>query len=334
MSKIEDLQEQFDRALASMSSPTPPRPLELHKRLRRRRIGLRIAGLTGVCAIIAASLSLGLTSAQKTLAGAVTLHVATGGSLSEKELQADVVVLRSRLVAVGDHHAHVSISGNTILVSGGPAQLKEKNSELLASPLLLVRPVLCYSGTFHESSALPSGTISSNCIGSPYQLQPVIPAPGTSGYTNPNNHFGDPALSQFPSTTPAQDSANPNTLALLPSASSNSGRYVVGPVELTLTSEVASAQATQDHYGNWIVNIQLSPKASQEWDSITRQYFHRFIGIDLDGQIVSAPVIEPTQSAFTSFEGKMEIGGGFTKSEAAAVAATLQSGPLPIPLQS
>jgi preprotein translocase subunit SecD len=56
------------------------------------------------------------------------------------------------------------------------------------------------------------------------------------------------------------------------------------------------------------------------------------ITADLNGAVVWAPVIEPTQQSFTSLHGVLAISDGLSKSEAQAVAAALRSGPLAIPL--
>ncbi len=329
MPKIDELQQRFDGALASLPTPTPPQPHDLHQRLRRRKMRLRIVGLTGLCLVAVVALSLGLTDSSRTPAGAVTLHVAAGAQSSERELQADVLVLRNRLAIVGDHHAHVSIAGSSIVVTGGPAQMRVKNSPLLASPALLIRPVLCRSAPYNGSSDRPGGTASSNCVGTSSQLQPATP--DGSGFILPNSS-DDPALASFPSTTPAQDSADPNGFALLPFAGSSNIRYLVGPVEMALNSKVASAQV-QNRSGEWVVSIQLSSSASQQLDQVGSEHFHGYLGADLNGQIVWAPIIEPTQTSFTSFDGKMDIYGPLSRAGAEAVAAALQSGPLPIPLQ-
>ena len=47
---------------------------------------------------------------------------------------------------------------------------------------------------------------------------------------------------------------------------------------------------------------------------------------------MSAPLIEPSQSTFTSFGGRMQIGGDFNKLTADELAAVLNSGPLVTPL--
>ena len=160
----------------------------------------------------------------------------------------------------------------------------------------------------------------------------MVTPTGGSGFSEPN-YADDPALASFPSTTPAQDSANPNGFALLPRAGSDNVRYLVGPVELALTSKVASAQVSQDKTGQWVVHVQLSPDAAAQLDKVTNEYFHGYLGVDLNGQMVSTPVISPPKRAIPRLTAALAISGGLTETGAKAIAAALQSGPLPVPLQ-
>jgi preprotein translocase subunit SecD len=65
---------------------------------------------------------------------------------------------------------------------------------------------------------------------------------------------------------------------------------------------------------------------------VARRFFHEILTIDFDGQVVSAPVIEPTQARFNSFDGRLEISGNFTRRSAEILATDLNSGPLVTPL--
>lgn len=333
MPKTDDLQELFDEAMVALPSPMIPQPGGLHRRLRRRKVKIRITGVMALV-LLGGGLSLGWVGSSETPAAAVTLRPTTTNQIDKKELAADATILRNRLAAIGDLRAHVTISGNSIAVTGGPAELTDAHSPLLASPALLVRPVLCLGGPYDGSRALPAANVSTACIGTPYVLQPVTP--DGNGYESTQS--SDPALSQYPSTSPAQDSSDPNTVALLPQAQQADSigflRYLVGPSQLALTAKVASAQVERDRFGGWVVNVQLSSSASAAWDEVASRYFHDMLGVDLDGQIVTAPIIEPSQSSYTSFNGQLELNGDFSKATAEAVAATLQTRPLPIPLRA
>ncbi len=75
--------------------------------------------------------------------------------------------------------------------------------------------------------------------------------------------------------------------------------------------------------GQWAVNLTLSPTGASQWDKLTEQQFHAFIGVVLDGKVISAPITEPTQTSFTTFAGHLQISGGFTGEQARALAASL-----------
>jgi hypothetical protein len=262
---------------------------------------------------------------------------ATGPNLSHRQLLADAAVMRKRLADFGSTHAHVSVSGHTIVVSGGPSQLTDPTSALTASPELLVRPVLCVSGPYQREATGSDNSLPSTCAETPYAIPMAIPTPGGTGSSpkgySESNQLNDPALAGIPSTSVSQDATNPRGVALLPVADSGGARYLVGPTQLTLSSKVASADVVQSPTGIWVVDIQLTSSAATQWDRVAFDYFHLVLGVDLNGQIVTAPLIEPAQTAYTSFNGKMELSGFGSKAAAQAVAAALQSGPLPTPLR-
>jgi preprotein translocase subunit SecD len=82
-----------------------------------------------------------------------------------------------------------------------------------------------------------------------------------------------------------------------------------------------------------VVNATLTGKGSTGWDNLSRKYFHEIIGIDLDGQVVSNPVTQPTNAAFQSFAGRVQISGNFTQTSADNLALDLNYGSLPVPLR-
>ena len=118
---------------------------------------------------------------------------------------------------------------------------------------------------------------------------------------------------------------------LLPgTAADGSGRYVLGPASMTGTA-VKSASA-QLNNGQWAVNLVLTSAGSTAWDTLAKEQFHAIIGIDLDGQVISAPITQPTQPAFTSFNGQVQISGSFTEDQAKTLATEFTYGALPVKL--
>lgn len=337
MSMTDELQELFDGALASLPPSTPPPISGLHDRLRKRRVKRRLALVGASVAVVVLGLGIGLTGVPSSQpAGAVVLRVAPGTEASHRELSADAKVMRTRLELFGATQAKVAVSGNKIIVTGAPAELSDPNSPLTQSPSLLVRPVLCYSGPYVESSSTASaGSLPSDC--GPYAIQKDTPTSG-GGFSTPSIGL-DPALASIPSTTPADDLANPDAVALLPGSTSQPGfgRYLVGPTELSLSSSVATAQVIKDQNGMWTIKVQLGTTAAAQWNKLAERYFHLDLAVDMNGQIVDEAAIQPTQNTYTPFDVLILQGGSggvFSQASANAVAAALQSGPLPIPVQA
>ncbi|EQD38602.1 preprotein translocase subunit SecD, partial [mine drainage metagenome] len=77
----------------------------------------------------------------------------------------------------------------------------------------------------------------------------------------------------------------------------------------------------------------MTSSGSAAWDSVAQANFHAMVGIDLDGVVESAPIIQPGQSAFSSFGGNGQISGNFTEKTAKDLALVLQYGSLPVTLQ-
>jgi preprotein translocase subunit SecD len=158
-----------------------------------------------------------------------------------------------------------------------------------------------------------------------------------AGYTS-NNVPPDTQYVTSPSTSVQKPDYAKSTV-LLPglaaSGSANGGeRYVLGPSQMTGHS-IASATATQNATGQWVVDYNLAGAAgSALWDKVAAQNFHQLLGIELDGQVYSAPIIQPTQTSFSSFQGRGEISGSLTQGDAQNLAQAMNFGALPISLKA
>ncbi|MGD0392759.1 MAG: hypothetical protein ABSC41_08945 [Acidimicrobiales bacterium] len=190
---------------------------------------------------------------------------------------------------------------------------------------LSFRPVLCYAppltlaaGQAASTGALPACSASAALTASNLQVAPD--SGNVNGYEGNTNIPADPHFATYPSTPPNE--ADGNDSVLLPGiAAEGSGRYVLGPASLDQRG-VKSASAHMVN-GQWTVNLVLTPAGATAWDTLTKQQFHGIIGIDLNGKVISAPITQPTQSAWTSFNGQMQISGSFTGQQARAIAAEL-----------
>ncbi len=271
------------------------------------------------------------------LAGGLSVVYRPQGNPSQADLKQTVVILTNRVDALGVSGAQVQTQGTDIVVTvPGVKNARSVLATVGQTAQLLFRPALCYAPPFVGSKskkAAPAGTTLPQC-GSAYALSAanlaITPSSASvSGY-NANNVGPDPALAAYRSTASYSD--DKASTVLLPDLSgSGSVRYLLGPAQLT-GQAVKTAQASQDQTGAWVVNYTLTSTGSAEWDKVAQQNFHQIIAIDLDGQVVSAPLIQPGQSTFSSFSGTGQISGSLTQSQAQDLARALQFGALPVRL--
>jgi hypothetical protein len=249
------------------------------------------------------------------------------GAASRSGLNVDAKIVTERLDALGDPAANASVRGKSLVISGGTS-LPVPASTLVEPGHLYFRPVFCFAPPYSPPA---NGTASSGSLptcGGHYFLIPTIVN------VIPYNVSIDPAFSLYPSTTAAYDDAHPNQNVLVPAApGSRQGgvRYLLGPTGVSGTA-VDSAQAVYNT-PTWDVVLTFTKTGSSEWDKLLQQQFHAYVGIDLDGQVLSAPLTLPNQSTFTSFGGKAQISGNFTKTRATDLAVVVRYGPLPVPLR-
>ena len=206
--------------------------------------------------------------------------------------------------------------------SGAPAVLAARST-----PVALVRPVLCLAGPASSASTL-RGPLPTSCP-PPYAQTAadlgITPVAGRSssnpvGYTS-NPSQNDPVLAGYATTT----HDTPGSVVLLATPGPGPGpRYLLGPASLKLSpSTVVSTRVVRTDVGQWIVYLKLTPAAAATWDAVAAEAFHSMIAIDFHGSVLSAPLIEPQQSAYSSFDGAMGISGQLTSSAAHAFASAL-----------
>jgi preprotein translocase subunit SecD len=156
-----------------------------------------------------------------------------------------------------------------------------------------------------------------------------------------NNIEPDSQYEAYPSTSVDKPNYAGSTVLLpgIGTACDGTGfRCVLGPSEMSGHS-IASAQATQNQTGQWVVDYSLAGSAgSALWDKVAQENFHQLLGIELDGEVYSAPIIQPSQAGFTSFDGQGEISGGgntgLSQSDAQNLAQAMNFGALPITLKA
>jgi hypothetical protein len=272
------------------------------------------------------------------------------------QLRQTAHTMYERLRAVGDTGVAVSCcgraanespgSGPSITVSSPRPLSPAERSLVAAEGSLWVRPVLCGAPAYRTpstpvSTGASTGSSSSTALaacGAAYQTTSanlgISPDPrSTNGYMA-NLVQPDPAFASYPST-PVQDD-DPSATVLLP-ADPAAGpqqypRFVLGPAQMG-SDAVASASAVFDRDINeWTVNVTLTASGAAQYDNAAETNFHRYMAIDLNGRVLSAPIIEPTQASFVSLGGRLVISGSFSAAGARDIAALIGNGPLAVRL--
>ncbi len=284
------------------------------------------------------------------LAGGVSVvYTAEGNHVSQADLNETVNILNMRVNGLGVSGAQVQTSGtNQISVSiPGVTDAQQVLNQIGQTARMYFRPVECFAYPEGVPKNAPKNYVPPRGVGtvpscsSSYQLTAsnlgVTPNNSVQGYSS-NNVPPDPQYEANPSTSVEKPNYE-NSTVLLPglstTGSANGGqRYVLGPSEMTGHS-IGSAQATQNQTGAWVVNYSLAGQAnSQLWDKVAQENFHQLLGIELDGVVYSAPIIQPTQTGFTSFNGQGEISGNLTQSDAQNLAQAMNYGALPVTLKA
>jgi len=303
--------------------------------MRRRGAG-GAAALVVTCGLVAGACS-GTAGPQSgpSSPGArvIATFAAVDGAASTRQLTDDAHELTVRLRILGDSGDSASVRGHAVVVSGRTG-LPAPASALLTQGIFQIRPALCFAARYTPPTAgNVAGPLPIACSQVQYSLlAPTLIVNTSTGTSNYPAIPPDPVLASYPSSSAAYDDSHPANTVLVPQSGGGGIRYLLGPAELNGTA-VASAQATYES-PQWLIDVTLTSAGASAWDALAQKYFHEIIGIDLDGQAVSAPLMQPSSSSFVSFGGRMQISGNFTKKAAEEVAAALSSGPLTTPLSS
>jgi hypothetical protein len=192
---------------------------------------------------------------------------------------------------------------------------------------LSFRPVLCYAAplavaTGAAATTGPLPTCAPSSLLTAANLSVAPDANGTAtGYTGPSNVPVDSQFAAYPSTSSANDRGNQTVLLAMAGGSVSDDRYVLGPAGLTASGVKSATAALVDR--QWVVNLALTSRGSAQWDALARDQFHALIAVVINGKVVSAPLTQPAQSSYTSFAGRVQISGTFTRAQAKAVAARI-----------
>jgi preprotein translocase subunit SecD len=178
--------------------------------------------------------------------------------------------------------------------------------------------------------------------GGPGEHEIVVQFPGIDDPEKLKQIIGKPAFLEFKlvqgeSTYPSKDAALqqyggvlPTNLEVLESQKGeNAGAkvyYIVNKSASVTGRELKNAFVSRDDHGRPAVSFNLNATGAQKFGALTEANIGRMLGIVLDGQMVSAPVL---RSRITD-SGQITGGGaGFSPDEAKDLVLVLKSGALP-----
>ena len=264
------------------------------------------------------------------LAGGLSVVYKPATPASSADMKEVVTILNNRVNGLGVSGAQVNLQGKNVQVSVPGVKDGRKVLAIVGQTAqLLFRPVLCQV-TEAKKTRQFTGTLPK--CGAQYAMTAanlaVTPNNSVAGFSS-NPIAADPKYAKVANTLPQNDL--PQDYVILPELGQPGIRYLLGPSELTGQS-IGKAVAQQDTLGQWVVNYNLTKTGSPLWDAVAKQNFHQLLAIELDGVIQSAPIIQPTQNAFTSFAGTGQISGSFTQSSAKTLAIAMEFGSLPVRL--
>lgn len=270
------------------------------------------------------------------LDGGLSVVYKPAHKVSQTQLDQTVSILTNRVNAYGVSGATVGTQGGDILVQvpgvkNGRAILKD----LGQTAQLYFRPALCgapaYAGS-KSKSAKPASAALPTCTSTSALTKTNLAVTPTSATTfTSKTPSADAALADYKSTPPTKDTKNKTVLLPAINGAGSYPRYLLGPAQLT-GHAIASAVAQTTQLGKWVVSYTLTSSGTPKWEKLAQNYFHEIVAIELDGEIYSAPLIQPSQSSFSSFAGKGEISGHLSETEAKKLAVAMEFGSLPVRL--
>lgn len=183
------------------------------------------------------------------------------------------------------------------------------------------RAVLCFAPPFTPDSSPPTTVESTGALpgcAPAYRL--------TSKNLDVNVNVGtmktikpDPIFRGVPSGT--HNLVTFETLLPGIKEATTSQRYVVGPIQMTRSA--IKSVSVEKLSGQWMVSYTLTRSGSETWRTFTKRQFHELIAVVANGEVYSAPIIEPSQTSYASFDGAGSIEGNFTEAQARELASQM-----------
>jgi hypothetical protein len=292
----------------------------------------RIVLFATLAAVIAASVALAVVS-NVTRGPASDFVLVPTRPATSSELISDAAAMVRRLQSLGykDAQARANAGSVEVTLYGSATKVRSALLGAVAAGSIKFRPIECAAPTLSIESQPGRGPAQPLACGSGYlltakSLKVDIDIGQPTAQVSP-----DPALATLESTSDTHDAGS--ATVLLPAGTSSGfddERLVCGPAEV-VGSDVVSAGTS--HQGTqWSVDLNLTTAGTKKYETLTRTQFHAYVAVDVDGTVISGPLVEPTQSTYSALGSKIQIYAGLTMNQAIDLADDLTS-PLAVPLE-
>jgi preprotein translocase subunit SecD len=266
------------------------------------------------------------------LRGGFSVVLSPVGKFKSESIDVARDIIETRVNGLGVAEPQISRQGNDIVVDLPGVKDRRKAERIVGRTAeLQFRPVLL-AGLPPESQA--STTPSTTAPAGQEPTATTTPADAAAAAAVASCDASQ--LASLPDIPTSPPDAKRTECVVFPdkTGGKNAIRYYLGPSALT-GKAVDNAKAEFLSGQGWTVKMSLTDSGSGAWDQLGEQQFHKQVAIVLDGQVQSAPTIQPDNQAFSSFGGTAVISGGsqgFSQTDASDLAKLINYGALPVHL--
>ena len=247
------------------------------------------------------------------LQGGISVVLSPVGKYKSDTLDVAIDIIRNRVDTFGTLEPEISRQGTDIVIDLPGVKDRDKAIALVGKTAeLRFRPVLAPLPS-EAAQAKAATTTTTTAPGATPTTTPPQPSDADAAKAVAScDDATVSTLTKVPTTSRAGDQRN--VCVVLPNKPGGkaASRYYLGKAALTGKGTVSTAKASFQSGQGWTVQMNLTGSGSSKWDALAQQQFHKQVAIVLDGQVQSAPEIQPDQQAFSSFGGTAEISGNFT----------------------
>ena len=266
------------------------------------------------------------------LQGGASVTMTPIGTYEEAALTVAVDIIRQRVDAIGVAEPEIIRQGKTVVVNLPGVKDQQQALDLIGrTGAVEMRPVL---QTRENPNSTTTTTLAKGATTTTVKSATTTLAPPTGGAGSSRGRAATTTTTTtVPATTPDCPIVDQSGKALY-CGRDDGLQYLLGPVEAT--GEVFTNEATADVVdGKWSVSVKLRNGAAGEdlWNALAKKCYDggeqcpsKQIAISLDGEVISAPVVETPSFS----NGSVQITGSFTEKDATELARVLQFGAVPV----